>query len=79
MPAPFINEKFTFTNPDGSTIEVVGSGNQYYARFETEDGFTVVKDPGTGFYKYAQLSDDNSKLVPTAQSVGEVDPNDLVC
>ncbi len=77
MPAPFINEKFTFTNPDGSTIEVVGSGNQYYARFETEDGFTVVKDPGTGFYKYAQLSDDNSKLLPTAHSVGEVDPNDL--
>ena len=55
MPAPFINEKFTFTNPDGSTIDVVGSGNQYYARFETEDGFTVVKDPSSGFYKYAQL------------------------
>ena len=77
MPAPFINEKFTFTNPDGSTIEVIGSGNQYYARFETEDGFTVVKDPGTGFYKYAKLSDDNSKLVPTEFSVGEADPDDL--
>ncbi len=77
MPAPFINEKFTFTNPDGSTIEVVGSGNQYYARFETEDGFTVVKDPSSGFYKYAQLSDDNSKLLPMEQSVGEVDPKKL--
>lgn len=77
MSAPFINEKFTFTNPDGSTFEVVGSGNQYYARFETEDGFTVVKDPETGYYKYAQLSDDKGALLPTAQSVGEVDPNEL--
>lgn len=77
MPAPFINQKFTFTNPDGSTIEVVGSGNQYHARFETEDGFTVVKDPETGFYKYAQLADDKSTLLATAERVGEVDPKDL--
>ncbi|WP_026811543.1 M6 family metalloprotease domain-containing protein [Arenibacter latericius] len=77
MPAPFINEKFTFTNPDGSTIEVVGSGNQFHARFETEDGYTVIQDPESGFYKYAQLSDDNSKLLPLKNNVGEVNPNEL--
>ncbi|NJC25619.1 M6 family metalloprotease domain-containing protein [Neolewinella antarctica] len=77
MPAPFINQKFTFTNPDGSTIEVVGSGNQFYARFETEDGYTVIKDPKTGYYRYAQLSDDNSKLLPIAKSINDVDPSGL--
>ncbi|NHF58115.1 M6 family metalloprotease domain-containing protein [Flavobacteriaceae bacterium TP-CH-4] len=77
MATPFFNEKFTFTNPDGSTFEVVGSGNQFYAHFETEDGYTVVKDPDTGYYKYAQLSDDQHQLIPTAKTVGEVDPKSL--
>ncbi|WP_197285431.1 M6 family metalloprotease domain-containing protein, partial [Planktothricoides sp. SR001] len=77
MPTPFNNEEFTFTNPDGSTIQVRGSGNQYYAVFETLDGFTVVKDPDTGFYKYAQLSDDKNELLPTDAKVGELDPQSL--
>jgi hypothetical protein len=77
MPTPFINAEFTFTNPDGSTIQVRGSGNQYYAVFETLDGFTVVKDPATGFYNYAELSDDKNELVPTDAKVGEVDPRSL--
>jgi M6 family metalloprotease-like protein len=77
MPTPFFNEEFTFTNPDGSTIQVRGSGNQYYAVFETLEGYTVVKDPETGFYKYAQLSDDKSDLLPTDAKVGEADPQSL--
>lgn len=77
MATPFINEEFTFTNPDGSTIQVRGSGNQYYAVFETLDGYTVVQDPDTGFYKYAQLSADQNELVPTDAKVGEVDPQSL--
>ncbi len=77
MPTPFLNEEFTFTNPDGSTIQVRGSGNQYYAVFETLDGYTVVKDPQTGFYKYAQLSEDKNELLPTDAKVGEVDPQSL--
>ena len=77
MSTPFFNEEFTFTNPDGSTIQVRGWGNQYYAVFETLDGYTVVKDPETGFYKYAQLSDDKNELLPTDAKVGEVDPQSL--
>lgn len=77
MSAPFINKEFTFTNPDGSTFQVRGSGNQYYAVFETLDGFTIVKDPATGFYKYARLSDDQNELVPTDVKVGEADPGSL--
>ena len=77
MSTPFFNEEFTFTNPDGSTIQVRGWGNQYYAVFETLDGFTVVQDPETGFYRYAQLSDDKNDLVTTDAKVGEVDPQSL--
>jgi M6 family metalloprotease-like protein len=77
MSAPFINEEFTFTNPDGTTLQVRGTGNQYYAVFETLDGYTVVQDPDTGFYKYAKLSDDQSELVATDAKVGEADPRSL--
>jgi M6 family metalloprotease-like protein len=78
MPTPFINEKFTLTNPDGSTIEVIGSGNQFFAHFETEDGYTVVKDPQSGFYSYASTSNDNNHLVPVNNGiVGKVNPGSL--
>jgi M6 family metalloprotease-like protein len=77
MPTPFVNEEFTFTNPDGSTIRVRGSGNQYYAVFETLDGYTVVKNPDNGFYTYAQLSEDNSQLIATDGIVGQIAPQSL--
>jgi M6 family metalloprotease-like protein len=77
MSSPFRDEEFTFTNPDGTTIRVRGSGNQYYAVFETLDGYTVVKDPASGYYTYATLSDDKSRLVPTATRVGAADPQSL--
>lgn len=77
MSTPFINKEFTFSNPDGTTIRVRGSGDQHYAVFETLDGYTVVKDADTGFYKYARLSDDKNDLVPTHMRVGEGDPRTL--
>lgn len=77
MPVPFIDEEFTFTNPDGSTLKVRGSGNQHYAVFESLDGYTVVKDPSTGFYQYAKLSEDKNDLIATGIKVGEADPASL--
>lgn len=78
MPAPFINEHFTFTNPDGTTIEVVGTGNQFFAHFETVDGYTVVKDPQSGFYAYATTADQNGNLAPIDNAiVGQADPKEL--
>ena len=77
MPTPFLEEEFVFTNPDGSTINVRGSGNQHYAVFETLDGYTITKDPDTGFYHYADLSADKNELVPSGSRVDEVDPASL--
>ena len=77
MSTPFMNEQFTFTNPDGSTIEVRGTGDQHYAVFETLDGYTVVKDPATGFYTYGRLSGDSNDLVSTDVKVGQGDPRSL--
>ena len=74
MPTPYVGREFTFTNPDGTLVRVRGYGNQFAAVFETLDGFTVAKDPQTGFYHYAYLSPDGTRLEPTGPRVGTVEP-----
>ncbi len=74
MPYPFYNKEFEFTQPDGTRIKLRGWGNQNHAVFETLDGFTVTKDPETGYYDYAKLSADKNFLEPTGIRVGLVDP-----
>jgi M6 family metalloprotease-like protein len=77
MPVPFAGKEFTFHNPDGSQVRVRGWGDQFAAVFETFDGYTVVRDPDTGFYHYAAPSQDRGSLVTTGTRVGAVDPRTL--
>ncbi|HXI23424.1 MAG TPA: M6 family metalloprotease domain-containing protein [Pyrinomonadaceae bacterium] len=66
MATLFNGRIFTFTQPDGSTIQLRGFGDQHYAVFETLDGYTVTKNPTTGYYEVAQLSPDGNALQPTS-------------
>lgn len=77
MSYPFYEKPFTFTQPDGSKIDVKGWGNQHQAVFETTDGFTVIKDPVTGFYQYAKPGKDGKSLVPSGVAVGKTKPKSL--
>jgi hypothetical protein len=43
MATSFSARIINFTQPDGSTIQLRGWGNQYNAVFETLDGYTVTK------------------------------------
>lgn len=74
MSTPFIGERFTFTQPDGTRLEVIGWGNQDGAVFETPDGFRVVKDPLTGFYQYASL-DSAGNLTASGFEAHTVEPH----
>ena len=73
MASPFIGKTFEFTQPDGTTFEVRGLGDQHYAVFETLDGYTVVKNPSTGFFEIAQLSEDETMLEPAPGPQGNLD------
>ena len=77
MAIPFANERFLFRNPDGSEIEVRGWGDEHCAFFESPDGFTIAKDPASGFFHYAMLSHDKSTLLPSGARVGKVDPKTI--
>jgi M6 family metalloprotease-like protein len=77
MSAPFVARPFTFTNPDGTKVPVIGTGNQHAAVFETPEGFTVVEDPATGFFHYATVAADRTALVPSGVRVGRRPPAGL--
>ena len=62
---PFSGKRFTFHQPDGSALHVRGWGDQHYAVFETLNGFTVVRDPLTGFLEYADVTPDGEELRPS--------------
>lgn len=74
MSMPFIEEEFTFTQPDGSTLQVRGTGDQHQARFETLDGFTIIEDPVSGFYHYARPADVGEGLLAAGIRAGALDP-----
>src|SRR6187200_1889398 len=60
MAARFDGQIFTFTQPDGTPIQLRGWGDQYYAVFETLDGYTVAKNPATGYWEVARLAPDGN-------------------
>lgn len=74
MSFPFFDEVFTFHQPDGTILTVRGWGDQEHAVFETLEGYTVIRDPITGFYQYAASNLDGSELHPTTFRPGSVDP-----
>jgi M6 family metalloprotease-like protein len=73
MSYPFINKEFSFTQPDGTKIQVRGWGDQHYAVFETLDGYTVVKNSSTGFFEIAQVSSDGTMLESAPGPQGNLD------
>jgi hypothetical protein len=74
MSFPFLGAEFTFRQPDGTTLQVRGWGDQHRAVFETLDGYTVVRDPATGFYEYASVTDDGDEFRPTGLRPGMAVP-----
>jgi M6 family metalloprotease-like protein len=48
-------ETLIFSQENGSDVELVVYGDEFYARYETKDGYTVVYDIDEGQYCYAIL------------------------
>jgi M6 family metalloprotease-like protein len=75
--APNHGEVVTFHQKDGSKLDLKGFGDEFYMRFETQDGYTVVHDKKLGAFCYAVLSNDGNQLVSTGIPVGQAKPADL--
>ncbi|MCL2039485.1 MAG: InlB B-repeat-containing protein [Bacteroidetes bacterium] len=62
----------TITQPDGSVVNCFASGDEFYNYLHDADGYTIVKDPETGFYVYADKV--GSDLISTDLVVGKGRP-----
>jgi len=70
--APIRNQPMTITQPDGSTYDVLASGDEFFNYLHDEAGYTIIPDRTTGWYCYAQRN--GEELAPSQWRVGEVDP-----
>ncbi len=62
-----------FTQPDGTGLELRGSGDEFYAVFETLDGYTVLFDRELKAYCYARPGS-NGGLVSSGVQVHRGNP-----
>ncbi len=66
------NVRVTLSQPDGTKFECFASGDEFYNYLHDAQGFTIILNPSTGYYVYADLSDD--KLIPTQLIAGRSNP-----
>lgn len=50
-------ETLTFGQENGPDVSLVVFGDEFYARYETQDGYPVIYDTGLGLFCYAVLLD----------------------
>lgn len=48
-------ETLAFGQENGPEVQLVVFGDEFYARYETPDGYAVVYDSGKGLFCYATL------------------------
>ncbi|MEO7101303.1 MAG: M6 family metalloprotease domain-containing protein [Luteolibacter sp.] len=65
--APYGREgrEINWVQPSGEKLTLHVYGDEYYARTETADGYSVAYDSTDGAYHYAGISADGTKLVPS--------------
>ena len=78
---PLFNVPTSLMQPNGDTLHCFVSGDEYYQRLHDADGYTIVKNPQTGWWVYADTvhtSADRWQVVPTGYVAGIVDPHTVV-
>jgi M6 family metalloprotease-like protein len=69
-------ETLIFRQDNGPDVELVVFGDEFYARYETRDGYTVVYDPDRGLYCYAVLLNDE-RFASSGIPISKRPPSDI--
>jgi M6 family metalloprotease-like protein len=69
-------EILTFPQENGPDVRLRVFGDEHYARYETEDGYTAIYDDALGLWCYAALP--GNRLVSTGVSVDQPPPPGIV-
>lgn len=70
------NIPMQITQPDGDTLTVYASGDEYYNWLHDIDGYTIVKD-GNGYYVYAQYNEKGDDIIASSYLVGKCNPKEI--
>jgi hypothetical protein len=68
-------EKLTFPQEKGPEVKLVVNGDEFYAQYETEDGYSVVYDKVLGLFCYAFLKE--GSFFSSKISINKSPPPDL--
>ncbi|MCF7913090.1 MAG: M6 family metalloprotease domain-containing protein [Candidatus Cloacimonetes bacterium] len=63
------------TQPDGTVLALLASGDEFYNYLHDTEGYTIVQHPETGYYVYAEES--RGELTASDNIVGETNPVEL--
>lgn len=69
--APYHGARFDLRQPDGAAVPVLVWGDEYSQHIESLDGFTLVRDAGTGVICYARLVNGSDDLQSTGVRAGD--------
>jgi M6 family metalloprotease-like protein len=69
------NHPVEVAQPDATIVQCYVTGDEYHHRVHDEDGYTIIRDPKTGYLVYAVLK--NDELVSSGYFVGKTDPKTL--
>ena len=68
----FKNMPVALEQPDGSILNCLISGDEFYQRLHDNQGYTITQHPKDGYYYYAKKI--NNKIIPTQFKVNSVSP-----
>ena len=71
-PLYLTNYPIPITQPDGSVVPCYATGDEYHRRIHDAEGYTLLRDPQTGYLVYALLK--NDELVPSNYFAGKIRP-----
>lgn len=73
--ARLMNQPITVTQPDGSQLNVLASGDEFHNWLHNSDNYTIIQHPTTGYYVWAISRD--GKVVAGNDRVDSTDPATL--
>ncbi len=68
--ALLLNIPVTVYQPNGERLDLLASGDEFYNWLHDQDGYTIIRDPDTGYYVYAKKQ--NGNLLSSAFPVSSV-------
>lgn len=68
-------EVLNFSQESGPEVRLRVYGDEFYARYETEDGYTVIYDEGLGKFTYALIKD--GRFVSSGVDISKGPPSGL--